>query len=165
MSAKDKATGKEQQIRIQASGGLADADIEKMVKDAEAHAAEDKKRRATVEARNHADALVHSTEKTLKEHGDKVGAAEKQAIEDAIAEVRKAMEGDDAEAIKAKTEALAQASMKLGEAMYRAQQAGGDGTGGGAGPDSGAGGGQSGGEGVVDADFEEVDEGRRDKSA
>ncbi len=165
VSAKDKATGKEQQIRIQASGGLADADIEKMVKDAEAHAAEDKKRRATVEARNHADALVHSTEKTLKEHGDKVGAAEKQAIEDAIAEVRKAMEGDDAEAIKAKTEALAQASMKLGEAMYRAQQAGGDGTGGGAGPDSGAGGGQSGGEGVVDADFEEVDEGRRDKSA
>ncbi|GIK99834.1 MAG: chaperone protein DnaK [Alphaproteobacteria bacterium] len=165
VSAKDKATGKEQQIRIQASGGLADADIEKMVKDAEAHAAEDKKRRATVEARNHADALVHSTEKTLKEHGDKVGAAEKQAIEDAIAEVRKAMEGDDAEAIKAKTEALAQASMKLGEAMYRAQQAGGDGTGGGAGPEAGAGGGQSGGEGVVDADFEEVDEGRRDKSA
>src|SRR5690606_10562445 len=100
VSAKDKATGKEQQIRIQASGGLSDEDIERMVKDAEAHAAEDRRRRATVEARNHADALVHSTEKTLKEHGDKISASERQAIEDAIAEVKKAMEGDDADAIR-----------------------------------------------------------------
>ncbi len=168
VSAKDKATGKEQQIRIQASGGLADADIDKMVKDAEAHAAEDKKKRALVEARNHADGLVHSTEKTLAEHGDKIEAGEKQAIETAIAELKTAMEGDDADAIKAKTEALSQSSMKLGEAMYKAQAGGGDDAGpGGAGP--GAGGGDAGsnaaGEGVVDADFEEVDEGRRDKSA
>ncbi len=168
VSAKDKATGKEQQIRIQASGGLADADIDKMVKDAEAHAAEDKKKRALVEARNHADGLVHSTEKTLAEHGDKIEVGEKQAIETAIAELKTAMEGDDADAIKAKTDALAQSAMKLGEAMYKAQAGGGDDAGpGGAGP--GAGGGDAGsnaaGEGVVDADFEEVDEGRRDKSA
>ncbi len=170
VSAKDKATGKEQQIRIQASGGLGDADIDKMVKDAEAHAAEDKKKRALVEARNHADALSHSTEKTLKEHGDKIAAGEKQAIEDALAGLKTAMEGDDAEAIKAKTDALAQASMKLGEAMYRAQQGAGEGAEAGAagdqpgGPGAGAGGGSSE-EGVVDADFEEVDENRRDKSA
>jgi len=163
VSAKDKATGKEQQIRIQASGGLSDEDIERMVKDAEAHAAEDRRRRATVEARNHADALVHSTEKTLKEHGDKISASERQAIEDAIAEVKKAMEGDDADAIRAKAEALTQASMKLGEAIYRSQQGGGATSGDGA--DAGAAGGPSGGEKVVDADFEEVDEGRRDKSA
>jgi molecular chaperone DnaK len=168
VQAKDKATGKEQQIRIQASGGLADADIEKMVKDAEAHAAEDKKRRALVEAKNHADGLVHSTEKTLKEHGDKISAAEKQAIETAIVELKTAMEGSDADAIKAKTDALTQAAMKLGEAMYRAQQPGDAGPGGpGTGPEAGpgAGAGTGGSEGVVDADFEEVDEGRRDKSA
>ena len=165
VQAKDKATGKEQQIRIQASGGLADADIDKMVKDAEAHAAEDKKKRALVEARNHADGLVHSTEKTLKEHGDKISAAEKQAIETAIAELKTAMEGSDADAIKAKTDTLTQAAMKLGEAMYRAQQGGGEaGPGAPGGPEAGAGAG-TGGEGVVDADFEEVDEGRRDKSA
>jgi molecular chaperone DnaK len=170
VQAKDKATGKEQQIRIQASGGLADADIEKMVKDAEAHAAEDKKKRALVEARNHADGLVHSTEKTLAEHGDKIEAGEKQAIEAAVAELKTAMEGDDTDAIKAKTDALAQAAMKLGEAMYKAQAGGGDGgpdAGPGTGPGAGAGGEGAGGagEGVVDADFEEVDEGRRDKSA
>ena len=133
VSAKDKGTGKEQQIRIQASGGLSDADIEKMVKDAEAHAAEDKKRRELVEARNQGEALVHSTEKSLAEYGDKVSAADKSAIETAIADLKTALEGEDVEAIKAKTSALAQASMKLGEAMYKASQAGAGGDGGGAG--------------------------------
>src|SRR5690606_23489333 len=120
-----------------------------------------------VEARNHADGLVHSTEKTLAEHGDKIDAGEKQAIETAVAELKTAMEGDDADAIKAKTDALAQVAMKLGEAMYKAQAGGDDGAGPGAGPGAGAGDAGSGaaGEGVVDADFEEVDEGRRDKSA
>ena len=118
VSAKDKGTGKEQQIRIQASGGLSEADIQKMVKDAEAHAEEDKKRKAQVEAKNHADALVHSTEKMLTEHGVKVGDADRRAIENAIADLKEALKGDDADAITAKTNALAQASMKLGEAMY-----------------------------------------------
>ena len=121
VSAKDKATGKEQQIRIQASGGLSEADIEKMVKDAEANAADDKKRREAVEAKNHADALVHSTEKALAEHGSKVAEAERRAIEDAVSDLKEALKGDDAEAIKAKTNTLAQASMKLGEAMYKQQ--------------------------------------------
>jgi molecular chaperone DnaK len=168
VSAKDKATSKEQQIRIQASGGLSDADIQRMIKDAEAHAAEDKKRKAVVEARNHAEALIHQTEKQLKEHGDKIGAAEKQAIETAMADLRKAAEGDDVDAIKSKTEALGQASMKLGEAMYRASQQSGAGAGAGAAGDgdAGAGAGASGGkEGVVDADFEEVDENRKSGSA
>ena len=120
--AKDKATGKEQQIRIQASGGLSEADIEKMVKDAEAHAEEDKKRKAAVEAKNHAEALVHSTEKALAEHGSKVGDAERTAIENAMADLKEALKGDDADAIQQKTNTLAQASMKLGEAMYKAQQ-------------------------------------------
>ena len=119
VSAKDKGTGKEQQIRIQASGGLSEADIQKMVKDAEAHAEEDKKRKAQVEAKNHAEALVHSTEKTLAEHGSKVGDADRRAIENAIADLKEALKGDDADAITAKTNALAQASMKLGEAMYK----------------------------------------------
>src|ERR1700729_133427 len=123
VTAKDKATSKEQQIRIQASGGLSDADIQKMVKDAEAHAGEDKKRREGVEAKNQADALIHSTEKALGEHGDKVGAEEKAAIENGIANLKEAVKGDDAEDIKAKTNTLAQASMKLGEAMYKAQAA------------------------------------------
>ena len=121
VSAKDKATGKEQQIRIQASGGLSEADIEKMVKDAEANAAEDKKRREAVDAKNHADALVHSTEKALAEHGSKVEETERRAIEDAVSDLKEALKGDDAEAIKAKTNTLAQASMKLGEAMYKQQ--------------------------------------------
>ena len=116
VSAKDKGTGKEQQIRIQASGGLSEADIEKMVKDAEAHADEDKKRQALVEAKNHAEALIHATDKALAEHGSKVGEAERRAIEDAMAALKEAVKGDDAEAIKAKTNTLAQASMKLGEA-------------------------------------------------
>src|ERR1700733_5993523 len=119
VSAKDKATGKEQQIRIQASGGLSEADIQKMVKDAEANAAEDKKRREAVDAKNHADALVHSTEKALAEHGSKVADSERRSIEDAVGDLKEALKGDDAEAIKAKSNTLAQASMKLGEAMYK----------------------------------------------
>jgi molecular chaperone DnaK len=125
VSAKDKATSKEQQIRIQASGGLSETDIEKMVKDAEANAAEDKKRREAVDAKNHADALVHSTERALSEHGSKVGETDRRAIEDAISDLKEALKGNDSEAIKAKTNTLAQVSMKLGEAMYKEQQAGG----------------------------------------
>jgi molecular chaperone DnaK len=163
VSAKDKGTGKEQQIRIQASGGLSEADIEKMVKDAEAHAAEDKERRALVEAKNQAEALVHSTEKSLKDYGDKVSADDKSAIETAVADLKSANEGEDVEAIKEKTAGLAQVSMKLGEAMYAASQAGG-------GDDTGAPGGDAGdgaakNEDVVDADFEEVDDDDKKKSA
>ncbi|MBZ9738082.1 MULTISPECIES: molecular chaperone DnaK [unclassified Mesorhizobium] len=150
VSAKDKGTGKEHQIRIQASGGLSDADIEKMVKDAEANADTDKKRRAVVEARNQAEALVHSSEKSLKEYGDKVSEAERTAISDAIAALKTAAEGDDPADIEAKSQALAEASMKLGQAMYEASQkdaaeadAKAD-----AAKDSD----------VVDADFEEIDE-------
>jgi Molecular chaperone len=120
VSAKDKGTGKEQQIRIQAPAAV-EADIQKMVKDAEANAAEDKKRREAVDAKNHADALVHSTEKALAEHGSKVEETERRAIEDAVSDLKEALKGDDAEAIKAKTNTLAQASMKLGEAMYKQQ--------------------------------------------
>jgi molecular chaperone DnaK len=160
VSAKDKGTSKEQQIRIQASGGLSESDIDKMVKDAEAHAAEDKERRALVEARNHGEALVHSSEKSLADFGSKVSAADKSAIETAIAELKTALAGENVETIKAKTNALAQASMKLGEAMYAANQAGpgGPGTGGDA-----AGGEAK--EDVVDADFEEVDDDQKKKSA
>ncbi len=172
VSARDKATGKEQQIRIQASGGLSEADIQKMVKDAEMHAAEDRKRKEAIEARNHADGLIHSTERTLKEHGDKIDAAEKARIEQAITELRGVLDSGDAATIKARTEALAQASMKLGEAMYRSQQqagAGGNGgawTGGGqAGNGHDRAGREAGGERVVDADFEEVDENRKNRSA
>ena len=121
VQAKDKATGKEQQIRIQASGGLTKDDIEKMVKDAEAHADEDRKRRELVEAKNQAEALIHTTERTLTEAGDKVPANERQAVEQAIAALKAVTGGDDPGAIKAKTEALAQVSMKIGEAMYKAQ--------------------------------------------
>jgi molecular chaperone DnaK len=155
VSAKDKATNKEQTIRIQASGGLSDADIDRMVKEAEAHAAEDKKARELAEAKNHGDALIHSTEKALSEHGSKVGDAERTAIENAIASLKEAVKGDDAEDIKAKTNTLAQASMKLGEAMYKAQQGGGDQ----GGDDTGAGGaGAARDENVVDAEFSEVDD-------
>ena len=152
VSAKDKATNKEQQIRIQASGGLSDTDIDRMVKDAEAHAADDKSRRERVEARNHADAMIHATEKSLKDYGDKVGAADKQAIEAAIAELRAVMDGDDAAAIKAKTDNLGQVSMKLGEAMYKDSQASAGAGAGGEHAEAGASG-----EKVVDAEFEEVD--------
>jgi len=156
VTAKDKATSKEQQIRIQASGGLSDADIQKMVKDAEAHATEDKKRREMVEARNQSDALIHSTEKALSEHGDKVGADEKTAIEAAVASLKDAVKGEDLEDIKAKTNTLAQASMKLGEAMYKAQQAEG------AAADAAAdGAGNKPNDNVVDADFEEVDDSKK----
>jgi molecular chaperone DnaK len=159
VSAKDKGTGKEQQIRIQASGGLSDSDIEKMVKDAEAHAAEDKEKRALVEARNQGEALVHSTEKSLAEYGSKVSAADKSAIETAVSELKTTLAGDDVEAIKTKTSAVAQVSMKLGEAMYKASQAGA-----GAAPGEGAPEGQKN-EDVVDADFEEVDDDDQKKSA
>ena len=167
VSAKDKGTGKEQQVRIQASGGLSDADINRMVKEAESNAAEDKKRRALVEARNHAEALVNSTEKNVKEYGANVSEADRGAIEKAIEELKAALGTEDGDAIKAKTEALTQASMKLGEAMYKQQQAGGGGEAGGPGAGAGAGGDAPGAkpeENVVDADFEEVDENRR-KSA
>ena len=122
VSAKDKATGKEQQIRIQASGGLSDTDIDQMVKDAEAHAAEDKVRRELIEARNQADGLVHGAETQLQEHADKIGEAEKAEIEQAISALKTAVQGDDTADIRAKTDALGQASMKIGEAIYRATQ-------------------------------------------
>jgi molecular chaperone DnaK len=123
VTAKDKATNKEQQIRIQASGGLSDADIQKMVKDAEANAAEDKKRRELVDARNQGEAMIHSAEKSLKEYGDKVSGADRSAIEGATTALKAALEGEDVEAIMGRTNDLVQASMKLGEAMYKAQQA------------------------------------------
>jgi len=152
VSAKDKATSKEQQIRIQASGGLSDADIDKMVKDAEANASEDKRRREAVDAKNHADALVHSTEKALAEHGSKVEDSERRAIEDALSDLRESLKSDDAEAIKTKTNTLAQASMKLGEAMYK-QQAESDAAKHAAKDD------------IVDADFTEVDDDKNNKKS
>ena len=156
VSAKDKATNKEQAIRIQASGGLSDADIEKMVKDAEANAEADKKKKELIEAKNQAESLIHTTEKTLKENADKVSSADKEAIESAITALKGVIEGDDAAAIKEKSDALMQASLKLGEAMYKAQGAA-----------AGAGNAQGAEQGapeaepkkddnVVDADFEEV---------
>ncbi len=154
VSAKDKGTGKEHQIRIQASGGLSDADIEKMVKDAEANAEADKKRRDAVEAKNQGESLLHSSEKSLKEYGDKVSAEDKQAIEGAIAALKTALEGDDAEDIKAKTQTLAEASMKLGQAMYEAAQA--DEEGGAAGNEQTASN-----DDVVDADYEEIDDDKK----
>jgi len=157
VSARDKGTGKEQQIRIQASGGLSEGDIEKMVKDAEAHAEEDKKRKAQVEAKNHAEALVHSTEKALAEHGSKVGETERRVIENAMADLKEALKGTDADAISAKANALAQASMKLGEAMYKQaaeQQPAGD-----------AGAGEAKKDDVVDAEFTEVDDDKKNKKS
>ena len=146
VSARDKATSKEQSIRIQANGGLSDADIDKMVQEAEANKAEDEKRKAVVEAKNQAEAVVHSTEKALAEHGDKISGDDKSAIETALADAKSALEGDDAEAISAKTQTLIQASMKLGEAMYAAQQGGSEEQPQGAAAD----------DDVVDAEFEEV---------
>jgi molecular chaperone DnaK len=165
VSAKDKATGKEQQIRIQASGGLSDADIDKMVKDAEAHAEEDKKRRELVEAKNQADGLIHTTEQTLSEAGDKVPESEKAPVQAAIQALKDVIGSDNVDEIKSKTEALAQVAMKLGEGMYKAQQEAG-GPQGPQGPEGGPGGGtHHAGAGhddkVVDADFEEVDEKKR----
>ena len=146
VQARDKATAKEQSIRIQANGGLSDADIEAMVKEAESNRAEDEKRKAVVEAKNQGEAVVHSTEKAMAEHGDKVSGDDKTAIETALADLKSALEGDDAEAISTKTQTLIQASMKLGEAMYAAQQGG-----------SGEAQPEAGGDDVVDAEFEEVD--------
>ena len=166
VSAKDKATGKEQQIRIQASGGLSDDDIEKMVQDAEAHAEEDKSKKELIEARNNGSSLVHTTEKNLEEHGDKVSEEEKAEIQTALQNLKDCLESDDAEEISAKSEALMQASMKLGEAMYKDMQ-----------PESGMDAAAAGGEQeadvdtssseeentVVDADFEEVEPSPKDK--
>src|SRR5712672_1563822 len=160
VSAKDKATGKEQQIRIQGSGGLSEADIQRMVREAEQHAAEDKKRRELIEARNQADALIYSTEKELKENQARLSQADRRAIETALADLKEALKGDDADAITAKMNALAQVSMKLGEAMYKQAD----------GP-PGAGGAEGGGPGaskrddVVDAEFTEVDDDKKNKKS
>jgi molecular chaperone DnaK len=150
VTAKDKATSKEQSIRIQANGGLSDDDIKQMVRDAESNAAEDKKRKALVEARNQADALLHSTEKSLTEFGDKVGADEKAAIQAALDDLKSVKDGEDVEAITSKTQTLATASMKLGEAMYKAQQGG----------DPGADETPKD-DGVVDAEFEDVSDDKK----
>ncbi len=163
VNAKDKKTNKEQAIRIQASGGLSDDDIDRMVREAEEHAEEDKKRREVVEAKNQAEALVHSTEKTLAEVGDKISEADKQPIIDAMTALKTAAEGDDVDEIRSKTEALAQASMKLGEAMYQQSPDEGD-SGDGTGPDAGDEP-RAEDEQVVDADFEEVDDDRKGKTA
>jgi len=167
VSAKDKATNKEQAIRIQASGGLSDEEVERMVKDAASHADEDKKRRALVEARNHAEALVHTTEKTLADSADKIPPADKTAAEEAVAELKTAMEGEDADEIRGKTEALAQVSMKLGEALYKssAEAAAGDGDGAGTGAGTDGAEAKGGDDEVVDADFEEVDDDKKGKTA
>ncbi len=178
VGAKDKATGKEQAIRIQASGGLSRDDIDQMVKDAEVHAEEDKKRRELVEAQNHSEALIHNTEKTLGEAGDKVAAADRTEVEAAIAGLKTAAEGEDVDDIRAKSEALAQVSMKIGEALYKqaaeaeaaagaeAAESPGDGGAGGAGGDGGDGGdGGAAEDEVVDADFEEVDDDKKGSTA
>jgi molecular chaperone DnaK len=162
VQATDKATGKEQSIRIQASGGLSEADIERMVKDAESHAAEDKQRRELVETRNQGEALVHSTERMLKDFGDKVAAGDKTTVEAAVTDLKSAIEGEDVAAIKQKIDALAQASMRLGEAMYAASQGAAAAGGGAAGGGPAEGGG---GPDVVDVDFEEVRDDDSKKSA
>ncbi|QXX75449.1 molecular chaperone DnaK [Methylovirgula sp. HY1] len=156
VTAKDKATNKEQQIRIQASGGLSEADIDQMVKDAEMHAAEDKQRRELVDTKNHGEAMIHSAEKSLAEYGDKVAQADKSAIEAAIGGLRTALEGEDVAAIKAKVDELTQASMKLGEAMYKAQATPGEGE---------AGHGAAKDDDVIDAEFKEVGDDDKKKSA
>jgi molecular chaperone DnaK len=181
VQAKDKGTGKEHAIRIQASGGLNEAEIKRMVKDAEEHASEDKKRRELVEARNQAEALIHSTEKNLKEFGDKVSAQDKTQVESDIAALKAVKDSEDVTAIQEKTQTLVQSSMRLGEAMYKAQQAeagpggpsapGGPGGPGADGPGAGAAGGAGGAGGgardgkVVDAEFEEVNEKKKGRSA
>jgi molecular chaperone DnaK len=149
VSAKDKATNKEQQIRIQASGGLSEGEIDKMVKEAEANAAEDKKRKDVVEAKNHAESLMHSTHKSVVELGDKISAADKSAVDAAVADLKSVLEGGDAEAIKEKTNVLAQAAMKLGEALYKQQ-------GGGAATDGEVPNVDKNEDDIVDADFTEV---------
>ena len=166
VGAKDKATGKEQAIRIQASGGLSDDEIERMVQDAESHADDDKAKREKVELHNQADSLIYATEKNLTEYGENISEEDKNQVESDIAALREVMDGDDLEAIKTKTEALSQSAMKLGEAMYKAQQeseAQPDGTAADMGdqPETGGGGDAT----VVDADFEEVEDDKKDKSA
>jgi molecular chaperone DnaK len=151
VSAKDKGTGKEQQIRIQASGGLSDSDIDQMVKDAEKFAEEDKKRRDSAEARNNADSLVHATERQLEEHGDKIDASLKAEVEAAVAAVKTAIEGGDAAEMTAKAQALTEVAMKMGQAIYEKEQAAAASPG----AEAGAGGAD---DDVVDAEFSEVDE-------
>jgi len=160
VSAKDKGTGKEQKIQIQASGGLSDEEIKKMVKDAEANKEADKKKRETVDARNQADTIIHTTEKNLKEHGSKISDADKKAIETGISDLRNALKGTDTEEVKKKTQTLVQSSMKLGEAVYKSQQ-----------KDTGGKGAQQSKsseskdkdkDNVVDADFEEVKEDKKE---
>jgi len=155
VSAKDKATSKEQSIRIQASGGLSEAEIKRMMDEADRYKDEDRKKRESVEVKNTAEATIHATEKSLKDVGDKVSAADKSRVESAINELKEVLKSDNIEAIKTKTTALTQASMKLGEALYGAQAGGAGGPGAG-----GSGGGEQkkdgAGENVVDADFEEV---------
>ena len=173
VGAKDKATGKEQAIRIQASGGLTDDEIDRMVKDAETHAEEDKKRRELVDAKNQAEAMTHSSEKTLSEAGDKVTESDRTAVQEAIAALKSAAEGDQVEAILAKTEALGQAAMKLGEALYKeaakdqakSETASGNGAGDGAGGDGTATGSGAEDAEIVDADFEEVEDDKKGKTA
>jgi molecular chaperone DnaK len=158
VTAKDKATNKEQQIRIQASGGLSETDINKMVKDAEVHAAEDKKRREMVDVKNHGESLVHDSEKSLKDYGDKVSEADRSAITAAAEALKTALTGEDVEAIKARTNDLMQAQMKLGEAMYKAQQAAG-------GADAGGAPGADAKDDVIDAEFKEVGDDDKKRSA
>ncbi|MFZ4690375.1 MAG: Hsp70 family protein, partial [Polymorphobacter sp.] len=155
VNAKDKGTGKEQQIRIQPSGGLSKDDIEQMVKDAEKFAEDDKKRRAVAEARNQADSLIHSTERQLSEHGDKVGADVKAEIEAAVADLKGILDGGDPDALTAKTTTLSNAAMKLGEAIYTAEQAKA------ASPDAEAQAGRPGDDNVVDAEFSDVEDDKK----
>jgi len=162
VSAKDRATSHEQSMTITGQSSLDKDAINQMVKDAEAHAEEDKTRKAAVEAKNHAEALVHSTEKALAEHGAKIGETERRAIENAMADLKEALKGDDAAAIAAKTNTLAQASMKLGEAMYKAQT---EGQGGGAPGGDGASAGAAPKDDVVDAEFTEVDDDKKNKKS
>jgi molecular chaperone DnaK len=154
VSAKDKGTGKEQRIRIEASGGLSEADIDRMVKDAEAHAADDKKRKDVVEAKNHGEAFLHTTEKTVAEHGSKVDDADRRIIENAMADLREALKGNDAPSITSKTNALQQASAKIGEAVYAQSQ-----------NTSGTAGAGSGNENIVDAEFTEVEDDKATKKS
>jgi len=159
VSAKDKGTGKEQKIQIQASGGLSEEEISKMVKDAEANKESDKKKRETVDTRNQADTIIHTTEKNLKEHGSKISEAEKKAIETGISDLRNALKGTDVEEVKKKTQTLVQASMKLGEAVYKSQQKN-PGTKNTQQKKSSE---NKDKDNVVDADFEEVKEDKKDK--
>ena len=154
VSAKDRGTGKEQRIQIEASGGLSEADIDRMVKDAEAHAADDKKRKDVVEAKNHGEAFLHTTEKTVAEHGSKVDDADRRIIENAMADLREALKGNDAPSITSKTNALQQASTKIGEAVYAQSQ-----------NTSGTAGAGSGNENIVDAEFTEVEDDKATKKS